>query len=260
MNDGSSLGGLQVVAEGGLADGLTTGTSVDVCGTLVPSPRDPTVMELRAESIEVVGPCDAKSYPLQKKAHSLEFLREIMHLRPRSNTIGAVLRVRHTLSLAIHNFFHAQNFTLVHTPILTGNDCEGAGEMFRVLPAGAVAPTTASDSVPAGRAVAHGATPDPFFDRPAFLTVSGQLHAEAFALALGRVYTFGPTFRAENSNTSRHLAEFWMLEPEVAFANLGDNVRPAEPGLEAEREGGALGRNSRDCFSRAPRSQSCLLP
>ncbi len=208
VNDGSCLRNLQVVLDAatpGYAElaHLTTGASVVAEGDLVPSPAAGQPWELRATRIELVGPADA-SYPLQKKGHSLEFLRTIAHLRPRSNLFGAIFRTRSRLAYAVHRFFQERDFVHVHTPIITASDCEGAGEMFRL--------TT--------RPVAGEALAAEFFGRPAYLTVSGQLEAETFACALSNVYTFGPTFRAENSNTSRHAAEFWMIEPEMAFCDL----------------------------------------
>ena len=222
INDGSCLQSIQVIAEDGLANysqdikKLTTGCSLRVSGVLVASPAKGQAVELRAERVDVLGWADPDTYPLQKKRHSFEFLRSIAHLRPRTNALGAVARVRSVLSLAIHRFFQAQGFIQVHTPVITTSDCEGAGEMFTV---------TALDP-PA----LQGATPfaDDFFGRRAGLTVSGQLQAEIFAQSHGRVYTFGPTFRAENSNTSRHLAEFWMLEPEMAFCDLAGDMQVAE--------------------------------
>lgn len=200
INDGSCQDSLQVVCAKNhdcyrMTQGLVTGVSLRVSGTVEQSPGE-QVVELLATAIEVVGKADG--YPLQKKGHTLEFLREQAHLRPRSNTFGAVFRIKHSAALASHNFFASNGFYWLQTPIITANDCEGAGELFGV----------------------QGA--DDFFGKPSYLTVSGQLQAEAAALALGKVYTFGPTFRAENSNTTRHLAEFWMIEPEVAFADLND--------------------------------------
>lgn len=232
LNDGSCLGNLQVVAEHGRFDpvrdlaSLSTGAALRVEGRLVASPGKGQSVELVAERITLYGPSDPATYPLQKKRHSFEFLREIAHLRPRTNTIGAVARVRHRLSQAIHGFFEQRSFLYVHTPIITASDCEGAGNVFRV---------TALDP---GQLQGAGATQEDlfagdFFGRPTYLTVSGQLQAEIYALALGRVYTFGPTFRAENSNTSRHLAEFWMVEPEAAFFDLQDDLELAESLVKA---------------------------
>ncbi len=222
VNDGSSLASVQVIAEESLANytqqvkKLTTGCSVRVMGELVASPAKGQAVEVRAQSVEVLGWADGESYPLQKKRHSFEFLRSMAHLRPRTNALGAVARVRSSLSFAIHRFFHEQGFVQVHTPVITTSDCEGAGEMFTVT---ALEPAQLQGKEPfAGD----------FFGRRAGLTVSGQLQAEIFAQSHGRVYTFGPTFRAENSNTSRHLAEFWMLEPEMAFCDLQGDMAMAE--------------------------------
>jgi len=222
INDGSCLASLQVIAEERLANyeaevkKLTTGCSLQVQGVLVASPAKGQAVEVRAESVTVVGWADPETYPLQKKRHSFEFLRSIAHLRPRTNALGAVARVRSALSFAIHRFFHEQGFLQVHTPVITTSDCEGAGEMFTVT---ALEPDRLQGRDPFG---------GDFFGRRAGLTVSGQLQAEIFALSHGRVYTFGPTFRAENSNTSRHLAEFWMVEPEMAFCDLQGNMEMAE--------------------------------
>jgi asparaginyl-tRNA synthetase len=227
LNDGSCLKNLQVVAEHSRFDptrllaSISTGCAVRVEGRVTASPGKGQSIELLAGDIAVYGQADPASYPLQKKRHSFEFLREIAHLRPRTNTIGAVTRVRHRLSYAIHRFFEDRGFFYIHTPIITASDCEGAGNVFRV---------TALD--PEQLRTSGGEASDPFaadfFGRPTYLTVSGQLQAEIYALALGRVYTFGPTFRAENSNTSRHLAEFWMVEPEAAFFDLQDDLELAE--------------------------------
>jgi asparaginyl-tRNA synthetase len=224
LNDGSSLRNLQIIAKNTLPNyaavqRLTTGASISARGALVPSQGKGQKWELIADKIEIVGTAD-DSYPLQKKGHTPEFLREIAHLRPRSNLFSSVFRVRSRLAFAVHQFFQERGFVYVHTPIITGSDCEGAGELFRV---------TTIDSKKAPQ------TPDgeidyakDFFSRPTYLTVSGQLEAEAFALALSKVYTFGPTFRAENSNTSRHASEFWMIEPEMAFCDLNGNMDLAE--------------------------------
>ena len=223
VNDGSTLAGIQVVYEATCANyektlpSLTTGASVHVEGTLVESPGKEQSFEIKAETIEVIGLCDAETYPLQKKHHTFEFLRTIGHLRARTNTIGAVARVRSALSFATHKFFQERGFLYLHTPVITGADCEGAGDMFTV--------TTLPDE---GK---RDYTQD-FFGRRTYLTVSGQLEGEAYACALSDIYTFGPTFRAENSNTSRHLAEFWMIEPEMAFAELRDNMECAESYLK----------------------------
>lgn len=222
INDGSCLANLQVVVDERLANyesevkKLTTGCSLRIQGQLVASPAKGQAVEVQADSIAVIGWADSETYPLQKKRHSFEFLRSIAHLRPRTNALGAVARIRSTLSFAIHRFFHEQGFLQVHTPVITTSDCEGAGEMFTVT---ALEPGQLQGTAPF--------TGD-FFGRRAGLTVSGQLQAEIFALSHGLVYTFGPTFRAENSNTSRHLAEFWMLEPEMAFCDLAGNMQMAE--------------------------------
>lgn len=213
VNDGSCLKNLQVLVEGSLsayralAD-FSTGSAVGVWGDLVESPGKGQKWELKAREIELIGPCPA-DYPLQKKRHSDEFLRTIAHLRPRTNKYGALFRIRSRLAQAVHSFFADEGFFLVSTPILTASDCEGAGDLFSV-------------SAPAQQGK------EEFFGKKAFLTVSGQLALEMYALALGRVYTFGPTFRAENSHTARHAAEFWMIEPEAAFADLADNMELAE--------------------------------
>lgn len=228
LNDGSSLSNIQVIANADLdnyndvVDKATTGAAVEVEGELVQSPAKGQSVEIRAQKIEIVGLCDA-DYPLQKKRHSFEFLRSIAHLRPRTNSIGAVARIRSTLAHASHRFFEEREFQYVHTPIITASDCEGAGEMFQVTTLGDARPKTDQGNVD------YSAD---FFGKPAYLTVSGQLNAEAYALALSNIYTFGPTFRAENSNTSRHLAEFWMLEPEMAFADLKDTCNLAEDYLK----------------------------
>jgi len=222
LNDGSCLQSIQVLAEDGLPNyerdvkKLTTGCSLRIRGTLVASPAKGQAVEIQASEVELLGGADSESYPLQKKRHSFEFLRSIPHLRPRTNALGAVARVRSVLSCAVHRFFHEQGFIQVHTPVITTSDCEGAGEMFTVT---ALEPASLQGSNPFAQ---------DFFGRRAGLTVSGQLQAEIFAQSHGRVYTFGPTFRAENSNTSRHLAEFWMLEPEMAFCDLAGDMQMAE--------------------------------
>ncbi|NVN91747.1 MAG: asparagine--tRNA ligase [Desulfuromonadales bacterium] len=223
INDGSNLGGIQVVTEQDSPafreiSRISTGCSLRICGSLVTSPSAGQERELRAETITVVGSSD-EDYPLQKKRHSFEYLRDIAHLRPRSNTFGAVFRMRSRLAQAIHLFFSDNNFLYVHTPIITASDCEGAGELFRVSTLDAASPPLFNDQ------------PDfsqDFFGRKTGLTVSGQLEGELFALAFSDIYTFGPTFRAENSNTPRHAAEFWMIEPEMAFADLTDDADLAE--------------------------------
>ena len=230
VNDGSCMDGLQVVANSEtegfdtVVRQLSTGCAVRAEGVVVDSPGKGQRYELHATKVELVGDV-AEGYPLQKKRHSFEFLRTIAHLRPRTNTIGAVLRIRNAASMAIHNFFQNEEFFYLHTPIVTASDAEGAGEMFRVttLPPG-VDERKEDGSIDASK---------DFFGRPTFLTVSGQLEAEIGALALSRVYTFGPTFRAENSNTTRHLAEFWMVEPEAAFYDLEDLADLAERFLKS---------------------------
>lgn len=229
LNDGSCIKNLQVVLEtnrqdmAAMADRLTTGSSVQVEGTVTPSPGKGQSIELLARQIVLFGWADPGRYPLQKKRHSFEFLRTIAHLRPRTNTLGAVARIRNRLSYAIHTFFQKEGFIYIHTPIITTSDCEGAGEVFRVTTLDPAKPVPGPEELVYER---------DFFQKPTFLTVSGQLQAEIYALALGKVYTFGPTFRAENSNTSRHLAEFWMVEPEMAFADLSDNLALAQRFLQ----------------------------
>lgn len=225
MNDGSCLANIQVVADEGiegfgLLPEMTTGAAVVVHGALVPSPGKGQAWEIKASRLELAGPADAATYPLQKKRHSDEFLRAIAHLRPRTNKYGALFRLRSEAAFAVHEFFRERGFTHLHAPILTGSDCEGAGEMFRVT------------TLDLGQPLSKDAAEEDFFGKEAFLTVSGQLSAEAFALALGKVYTFGPTFRAENSNTARHAAEFWMVEPEFAFADIHDDMDLAEEFLK----------------------------
>ena len=222
VNDGSCLGNLQIITSSDLKNytdivlKLHTGCSLLVEGTLNKSPAKGQEVELQAERLEIYGWADPETYPLQKKRHSFEFLRSIAHLRPRTNSLGAIARIRSSLTLGVHKFFQDRGFVHVHTPVITTSDCEGAGEMFKV-----VAPPNAIKD-----------ESSEFFGKPASLTVSGQLQAEVFALALGKVYTFGPTFRAENSNTSRHLAEFWMVEPEIAFCDLAENMVWAESFLK----------------------------
>ncbi|MFO0925458.1 MAG: asparagine--tRNA ligase [Gemmataceae bacterium] len=230
LNDGTCLGNVQVIAEAALPNyqseilHLGVGSSVTVEGTVQASPAKGQATEVRAARVVVHGAADAAKYPLQKKGHTMEFLREIAHLRPRSNTFGAVMRVRHQIARSIHEFFWENGFYYIHAPIITASDCEGAGQMFRVTTLDLAKP-------PKNDAGAIDFSKD-FFARPTFLTVSGQLEAEVFACSLGKVYTFGPTFRAENSNTSRHLAEFWMVEPEMAFFELVDNMDLAEAFLK----------------------------
>lgn len=229
VNDGSCQGNVQVVAAGELPNyedvvkKLTVGASVAIEGEVKASPAKGQATEIHATKVELLGGADADAYPLQKKGHSYEFLRTIAHLRPRTNTFGGIARLRHRVSKTIHDFFDERGFYYVHTPIITASDCEGGGELFRVT-------TIDPDKPP----LVNGKTDytHDFFGKPAYLTVSGQLQVEAFACSLGKVYTFGPTFRAENSNTPRHLAEFWMIEPEVAFADLTDNMNLAEAFLK----------------------------
>ena len=230
INDGSCMAGLQVVLSpdktADYADamaGLATGASVEVTGQLVASPGQGQTVEVHADGVRVVGPASGADYPLQKKRHTFEFLREIAHLRPRTNTFGAVARVRNALSFAIHEFFQSRGFMYVHTPVITSSDAEGAGEMFQVT-------TLALDDVP--RVDGEVDFSQDFFGKRAALTVSGQLEAEIYALALGNVYTFGPTFRAEHSSTTRHLAEFWMIEPEMAFCDIACDMDLAEAFLK----------------------------
>ena len=227
VSDGSTFHPVQVVAPSALANyssevlHLMAGCAVEATGLIVPSPAKGQPFEMQATEVKVVGWVeDPDSYPIQPKAHSLEFLREVAHLRPRTNVIGATTRVRHTIAQAIHGFFSAREFLWVNTPIITASDAEGAGSLFRVSTLDlANLPRTPDGKVDFAQ---------DFFGREAFLTVSGQLNVEAYCLALSKVYTFGPTFRAENSNTSRHLAEFWMVEPEIAFADLHDDANLAE--------------------------------
>lgn len=230
LSDGSTLTHLQVLLDHTLPqyeehlNALSTGTALSITGTLVKSPGKRQSWELKAASLTLFGTCLAEDYPLQKKRHSFEFLRTIAHLRPRTNTQGAMLRVRNALSMATHRFFQERGFFYVQTPIITASDCEGGGEQFLVTTLDVANPPRHSDnSVDFSR---------DFFGKPAYLTVSGQLNAETLACALGDVYTFGPTFRAENSHTSRHLSEFWMIEPELAFADLQDDMECAESYLK----------------------------
>ena len=230
VNDGSRLGNIQCVfneaaakAAAGELSRASTGSSVSIEGKLIPSPASGQKLEVAAESLTVIGEAPADSYPLQKKAHSMEFLREIAHLRPRTNTFGAVARVRSRMAYSIHEFFQARGFQYVHTPLITASDCEGAGAMFQVTT------LDLERLAKSGQAVDYAKD---FFGKKAYLTVSGQLNVETYCQALSRVYTFGPTFRAENSNTSRHLSEFWMIEPEVAFNDLSDNMELAEDFLK----------------------------
>jgi len=227
VSDGSCFAPIQVVAPSDLANyesevkRLSAGCAVIATGTLSPSQGQGQSFEIQATAIEVVGWVDdPETYPIQPKAHSLEFLREVAHLRPRTNLFGAVTRIRHCLAQAVHRFFHEEGFYWINTPIITTSDAEGAGQMFRVSTLDmANLPRTGKGEVDFGK---------DFFGKETFLTVSGQLNVEAYCLALSKVYTFGPTFRAENSNTTRHLAEFWMIEPEIAFADLNDDANLAE--------------------------------
>ena len=229
LNDGSRFKSIQLVVDAGVIPEetlrqVTTGSSIAATGVLVESPAKGQAVELKVTAIQLYGTADAASYPLQKKGHTLEFLRDISHLRVRSNTFGAAFRVRNALTHAIHTFFQERGFLYVQTPIITTSDCEGAGQMFGV--------TTLSLQQPPRSAEGKVDWQQDFFAKPAYLTVSGQLEAEIFASAFSNVYTFGPTFRAENSNTPRHLAEFWMIEPEMAFYELEDNMRLAEEFLK----------------------------
>ncbi len=225
VNDGTSLASLQIIADKSLPNyeseiqKLTAGCSVTIDGEIKASAGKGQATELAAATVTVHGWADPEAYPLQKKQHSFEKLREWAHLRPRTNTFGAIARIRNCVSRSIHNFFQEEDFLYIHTPIITASDCEGAGAMFRVT-------TLDLENLPKKEGKVDSSLD--FFHKPAYLTVSGQLEGEIFACALGKIYTFGPTFRAENSNTSRHLAEFWMVEPEVAFNDLNDNMLLAE--------------------------------
>lgn len=235
LNDGSCQGNVQIVAEGKLPNyeavikKLNIGACIEVTGNVIASPAKGQATEVQASEVTLLGEADPESYPLQKKGASFEFLRTIAHLRPRTNTFGAMARIRNQVCYSIHQFFQERGFLYIHTPIITASDCEGAGELFKVT-------TLPLDKVPqvppaSGAQPKHESTVDftkDFFGKPAYLTVSGQLQVESFACSLGKVYTFGPTFRAENSNTPRHLAEFWMIEPEMAFHDLQDNMNLAE--------------------------------
>ena len=225
LNDGSTINNVQIVVDVDklgeeFLKPITTGASISVNGTLVQSQGKGQSVEIQATEIEIYGTADPATYPLQKKGHSMEFLREIAHLRPRTNTFGAVFRIRHNMAYAIHKFFHDKGFFYFHTPIITASDCEGAGQMFQVT----------TKNLYNLKKDENGSIlyDDDFFGKQTSLTVSGQLEGELAATALGQIYTFGPTFRAENSNTPRHLAEFWMIEPEVAFNDINDNMDLAE--------------------------------
>ncbi len=225
LNDGSTINNIQVVVDlaafdENLLKRITTGACIAVTGELVASLGSGQAVEIQAKEIELYGEADPETYPLQKKGHSLEFLREIAHLRPRTNTFGAVLRIRHAMAFAIHNYFNGKGFVYLHTPLITASDCEGAGQMFQVT-------TLDMENPPRTKDGKVDYSQD-FFGRHTSLTVSGQLEGELGAMALGEIYTFGPTFRAENSNTPRHLAEFWMIEPEMAFYDVNDNMDLAE--------------------------------
>jgi len=240
LNDGSSLGNVQVVADQKLPNyeseikKLGVGASVSVTGEVKASPAKGQATEVHADSVQVYGWADQEAYPLQKKGTSLEFLRTIAHLRPRTNTFGAVTRVRNCICRSIHDFFQEEGFCYIHPPIITASDCEGAGQMFKVTTLNLADVPRQQEGIDYHQ---------DFFGKPAFLTVSGQLEAEIFACSLGKVYTFGPTFRAENSNTPRHLAEFWMIEPEMAFYELTDNMDLAEAFIK---------RIIRDALARCP--------
>ena len=229
LNDGSCLASIQVIADAQLPNyeseikHLSAGCSVTIEGEVKSSPAKGQATEVHARRVQVHGWSDAERYPLQKKQHSFEFLRTLAHLRPRTNTFGAITRVRNCVSRSIHEFFQEEGFLYIHSPIITASDCEGAGEMFKV---------TTLDPAKVARQNGTIDYSQDFFHKPSYLTVSGQLNAEIFACSMGKVYTFGPTFRAENSNTSRHLAEFWMVEPEMAFFELPDNMRLAEAFLK----------------------------
>jgi asparaginyl-tRNA synthetase len=229
INDGSTIQNIQAVVDFNATDEsllkrITTGACVSVTGELIASPAKGQTVEVKVKSLEILGDCDAEKYPLQPKKHSLEFLREIAHLRIRTSTFSAVMRVRHAMAFAVHKFFNDRGFNYIHPPIITGSDAEGAGEMFRV--------TTLDPQNPPRDEKGNIDYKKDFFGRETNLTVSGQLEGETYAMALGDIYTFGPTFRAENSNTTRHLAEFWMIEPEMAFYDIQDNMQLAQDFLQ----------------------------
>jgi asparaginyl-tRNA synthetase len=229
INDGSTIQNIQAVVDFTQTDEadlkrITTGACVSVTGELIPSPAKGQAVEIKVSKLEILGDSDAEKYPLQPKKHSLEFLREIAHLRSRTSTFSAVMRLRHAMAFAVHKFFNDRGFVYIHTPIITGSDAEGAGAMFRV--------TTLDANKPPRDENGNVNFKEDFFGKETNLTVSGQLEGETYALALGDVYTFGPTFRAENSNTTRHLAEFWMIEPEMAFYDIKDNMQLAQEFLQ----------------------------
>jgi asparaginyl-tRNA synthetase len=229
INDGSTIQNIQAVAtlnsfDENLLKRITTGACISVEGELIPSLGKGQAVELKANTIEILGDCDAVSFPVQQKRHTMEFLRDIAYLRARTSTFGAVMRIRHSMAFAVHKFFNERGFYYLHTPIITGSDAEGAGAMFRV--------TTLDLNNPPRDEQGHIDHKKDFFGKETNLTVSGQLEGETYALALGEIYTFGPTFRAENSNTARHLAEFWMIEPEMAFYDIKDNMQLAQDFLQ----------------------------
>lgn len=229
INDGSTIQNIQAVVDFNTTDEsllkrITTGACVSVAGELIPSPAKGQTVEVKVRELTILGDCDAEKYPLQPKKHSMEFLREIAHLRVRTNTFSAVIRVRHAMAFAVHKFFNDRGFNYVHTPVITGSDAEGAGAMFKV--------TTLDMEKPPRTEEGKIDFSEDFFGKETNLTVSGQLEGETYAMALGEIYTFGPTFRAENSNTTRHLAEFWMIEPEMAFYDLNDNMQLAQEFLQ----------------------------
>jgi asparaginyl-tRNA synthetase len=256
LNDGSCQGNVQVVAPGELANyeavvkKLHVGASITVEGEVLASPAKGQATEVRAAKVELIGDADPDAYPLQKKGHTFEFLRTIAHLRPRTNTFGAIARVRNQVCKSIHDFFQERGFLYIHTPIITASDCEGAGELFRVSTIDPAAPPKADGKIDYSK---------DFFGKPAFLTVSGQLQVESFACSMGKVYTFGPTFRAENSNTPRHLAEFWMIEPEMAFFDLTDNMELAEAFIKRILRD-ALEKCAEDMAFFADRIDKTLMP
>lgn len=229
INDGSCLNNLQAVIDNNLENyndilpSITTGASIEISGKLIKSPGEKQSVELQAFKVKIIGTASADDYVLQKKRHTFEYLRTIAHLRPRTNTFGAIARVRNAMSFAIHKYFQERNFFYIHTPIITSSDCEGAGEMFQVT-------TLPLNDIPLVENQIDYS--QDFFSKKASLTVSGQLEGETYACALGNIYTFGPTFRAEHSNTTRHLAEFWMIEPEMAFCDINENMDTAEEFLK----------------------------